>query len=176
MIITKNKKSVVFSIITTCFLGLLTFQCNQRQAIVGVPDQVDFNFHVKPILVQNCYLCHGPDPSSRKGDLRLDTFEGATALRDNGKFAIVPGSVGRSELVHRVTNEDPSLRMPPPETNLKLTEYEVEVLRKWIDRVLNGNHIGHLLNQLYLNQKRSIQIFLLMILMTMSYLRSWRAG
>ena len=134
MIITKNKKSVVFSIITTCFLGLLTFQCDQRQAIVGVPDQVDFNFHVKPILVQNCYLCHGPDPSSRKGDLRLDTFEGATALRDNGKFAIVPGSVGRSELVHRVTNEDPSLRMPPPETNLKLTEYEVEVLRKWIDQ------------------------------------------
>ncbi|MFT7035075.1 MAG: hypothetical protein ACJA2S_003597 [Cyclobacteriaceae bacterium] len=134
MVIKGNKRGVFFAIITACFLAILTFQCEQKSTVVGVPDQVDFNFHVKPILVQNCYLCHGPDPSSRKADLRLDTYEGAIALRDNDKFAIVPGSPGSSELVHRISSEDPDFVMPPPETNLKLTEYEIEVLRKWVDQ------------------------------------------
>ena len=134
MITKGNTKRVLFAVIATSFLGVLTFQCEQKSTVVGVPDQVDFNFHVKPILVQNCYLCHGPDPSSRKADLRLDTYEGATALRDNDKFAIVPGSPGSSELVHRISAQDPDFVMPPPETNLKLTQYEIEVLRKWIDQ------------------------------------------
>ncbi len=112
---------------------LITVQCDQKGSGLNLPKKVDFNYDVKPILVQNCYLCHGPDPSSRKGDLRLDTFEGATALRENGK-AIEPGSPGRSELIKRITHEDPSVMMPPPESNLVLSEYDIAVLTKWIDQ------------------------------------------
>lgn len=134
MIIRKRIQNLLFPILAIGFVGLLTFQCEQKNKIDGIPEQVDFNFHVKPILVQNCYLCHGPDPSSRKADLRLDTYEGAIAMRDNEKFAIVPGSPGSSELIHRISAQDPDFIMPPPETNLKLTEYEIEILRKWIDQ------------------------------------------
>ncbi|MBV6643578.1 MAG: DUF1549 domain-containing protein, partial [Cyclobacteriaceae bacterium] len=112
---------------------LITVQCDQKTDGLNLPKKVDFNYDVKPILVQNCYLCHGPDPSSRKGDLRLDTYEGATAMLEDRK-AIEPGSPGRSELIKRITHEDPSMMMPPPESNLVLSEYDIAVLTKWIDQ------------------------------------------
>ena len=95
---------------------------------------MNFNFDVRPILVRNCYLCHGPDPSSRKADLRLDTYEGATASKDDGIHPIVPGKPRKSELVRRINHSDPEVVMPPPETNMKLTDYEIAVLERWIDQ------------------------------------------
>ena len=115
-------------------LGMVTFtqfQCTNNSPY-SAPEIVDFNFDVRPILVQKCYLCHGPDPSSREGGLRLDTFEGATALLEGGTRAIVPGHPGKSELVNRIMHEDPNLKMPAIGSNLELSEYEIQVLKKWI--------------------------------------------
>ena len=97
-----------------------------------LPDVVDFNFHIRPILVQNCYLCHGPDPSSRKADLRLDTYEGATALLEDGGHAIVPKKASKSLMVYRINAEEKDVMMPPPESNLKLTARDKALLEKWI--------------------------------------------
>lgn len=48
-----------------------------------VPEVIDFNFHVKPILSDKCSACHLPDINKKKADLRLDTKEGAYAkLKD----------------------------------------------------------------------------------------------
>ena len=75
-------------LILFCSLGVLGISCDRSQQFSEpLPKVVDFNFHVKPILVQNCYLCHGPDPSSRKAELRLDTYEGATAALKEGGHA-----------------------------------------------------------------------------------------
>ncbi|MEM9327053.1 MAG: PSD1 and planctomycete cytochrome C domain-containing protein, partial [Bacteroidota bacterium] len=85
--------------------------------------------------MQNCYLCHGPDPSSRKADLRLDTYEGATALlKEGGGHAIVPGDARNSEVIKRITTKDEKVVMPPPESNLTLNDYEIAVLKKWINQ------------------------------------------
>ena len=122
-------------LILICTLGGLGISCDRSQQFSEpLPKVVDFNFHVKPILVQNCYLCHGPDPSSRKAELRLDTYEGATAALKEGGHAIVPGKASKSHMVQRIYNEDPGMVMPPPETNLKLTEREKALLNKWIDQ------------------------------------------
>ena len=48
--------------------ALMMNQCTESERS-STPETVDFNFHIRPILVKNCYLCHGPDPSSRKGAL-----------------------------------------------------------------------------------------------------------
>jgi hypothetical protein len=40
---------------------------------------VTFNRHIRPILAENCYACHGPDKNKRESDLRLDKQEGALA-------------------------------------------------------------------------------------------------
>ncbi|WKN41157.1 DUF1553 domain-containing protein [Tunicatimonas pelagia] len=104
------------------------------QAEKSLPKSVDFNLHVKPILSDRCYACHGPDLANQKAGLRLDTPEGAfTALEESGNTAIVPGEAARSELVHRILSEDKEELMPPPESNLTLTDYEKAVLIRWVE-------------------------------------------
>jgi len=104
------------------------------QAEKSLPDNVDFNLHVKPILSDKCYFCHGPDLANQKAGLRLDTPEGAfAALEESGNTAIVPGKAHRSELVHRILSEDKEEQMPPPESNVNLTAHEKAVLIRWIE-------------------------------------------
>ncbi len=100
-----------------------------------LPDQVDYNFHVKPILSDRCYACHGPDAEARQADLRLDTEDGAfrTPL-GSGDPAIVPGSLRKSALYYRITSDDPDFRMPPPESKLALSTREIALINRWIDQ------------------------------------------
>lgn len=115
------------------FAAILSQQCTDSSTAT-LPEKVDFNFHVRPILVKNCYLCHGPDPSSREAELRLDTFEDATAQREDGKFAVAPGHPDESEMIRRILASDPNEVMPPPESNLSLSEQEKALLEKWIEQ------------------------------------------
>ncbi|MEM9141704.1 MAG: PSD1 and planctomycete cytochrome C domain-containing protein [Bacteroidota bacterium] len=118
-----------------CLLCVLLFSCGGKDtAYEPLPKKVDFNFDIRPILVQNCYLCHGPDPSSRKAGLRLDTFEGATAALKDGGFAVVPGDADESVLMHRINTTEEDKIMPPPETNAVLTPREKALLEKWIEQ------------------------------------------
>jgi len=101
-----------------------------------IPEVVDFNFHIRPILSDRCFKCHGPDANQRKGDLRLDTEEGLyQALKDNpSAHVIVNGKPEESELFLRLVSDDTSQVMPPPYSNLKVTDHEKELIRKWISQ------------------------------------------
>ena len=107
--------------------------CGRADIAEELPREVDFNFHIKPILSNSCYVCHGPDISTREAELRLDTRDGAIARREGGR-AIVPGNANRSLLIKRISSHDPEERMPPAKTNKILTEREVALLSKWIDQ------------------------------------------
>jgi hypothetical protein len=76
-------------------------------AFAASPAKVDFNYHVKPLLSDRCFACHGPDEKGRKGKLRLDTQESAFKALDDGMFVIKPGDSAHSELVRRITSTDP---------------------------------------------------------------------
>ena len=115
-------------------IAVLLQGCMSADVAHVLPDEVDFNFHIKPILSNSCYVCHGPDVSTREADLRLDTFEGSTTRREGGRQAIVPGNPYRSILIDRVSSQDPEERMPPAKTNKVLTDYEIALLAKWIDQ------------------------------------------
>jgi hypothetical protein len=108
-------------------------------AYAGLPEKIDFNFHVKPILSDKCFLCHGPDAANRKAGLRLDTPEGAYAALEEhpGAKAIVPSRLQQSEVFHRILSEDPELMMPPPESKLTLTAEEKAILSRWIQEGAN---------------------------------------
>ena len=122
------------------FAGYLVVSCSLDTpkevtlAYEKLPETIDFNFHVKPILSDRCYSCHGPDANSRKADLRLDIEEMAFAKLSSGNHAIVSGNPGNSESVIRILNEDPELQMPPPESNLVLTALEKATIIKWIEQ------------------------------------------
>jgi hypothetical protein len=98
----------------------------------GEPRPVDFNRDVRPILSDRCYACHGFDEKKREADLRLDTFEGATADRDSGA-PIVPGHPEQSLILQRIVSTDPDLKMPPPDSNkIPLSAEEIKTLERWI--------------------------------------------
>ena len=96
-------------------------------AAAPLPEKVDFNRDVRPILSENCFYCHGPDASHRKAKLRLDLRDSALA-----KEAFIPGKPEESELSKRLDAEDPEERMPPADSHKKLDERQKAVLRKWI--------------------------------------------
>ncbi|RYE19932.1 MAG: DUF1553 domain-containing protein [Sphingobacteriales bacterium] len=120
--------------------GMLTYGCGlfgpgDSSTAESIPDQVTYNFDVRPILSDKCFACHGPDANKREADLRLDIAEEAyKALKDNPKaHALVPGDPKLSEVFIRVSTSDSSIMMPPPQSNLKkLSEHEVAVIEKWI--------------------------------------------
>jgi len=99
-----------------------------------LPEKIDFNFHIRPILSDRCFSCHGPDEASRKGGLRLDVEKDAFAgLTESGNHAFVRGNTAKSEAMQRILTEDPELHMPPLESNLKLTDREKALIAKWIE-------------------------------------------
>jgi hypothetical protein len=98
-------------------------------------DGPSFTRDIKSILSNRCVRCHGPDPEGRAGGgdegLRLDTFAGATADL-GGHAAIVPGKPDEGELIARITSTDPDVVMPPPEAGERLSEKQVDLLKRWI--------------------------------------------
>ncbi len=86
---------------------------------------------VQPILAAHCFNCHGPDATTRKAGLRLDTPEGATKVLRSGDRAIVPGKTNESVLVSRIHAAGKD-RMPPPKMPRGLSAAEKTTLERWI--------------------------------------------
>jgi len=93
---------------------------------------VDFQRDVRPILSDNCFLCHGPDKGTRMAELRLDTREGAFGERSAGS-TIVPGDSAASLLYQRITHDNKVLLMPPVHSKKALSDEQISVLTRWID-------------------------------------------
>ncbi len=103
------------------------FACT-RKSTVGLPEKISYNFHVRPILSDKCFTCHGPDEKKREANLRLDLPESALApLKDRpSEFAIVPGKPENSEIFKRISSKDPDFQMPTPDSHLgQLSETEI---------------------------------------------------
>lgn len=96
---------------------------------------MDYNQHVKPILSDKCFSCHGPDKAKQKAGLRLDKSNAAYAMlpESPGKFAIAPGKLSKSEVFHRIISSDPEYIMPTPASHLNLSAREKAYLIKWIE-------------------------------------------
>ncbi len=144
----KNLNMTMFQYMATMFryatvhssilLGCLalSLECSTVLAVEqgAAGQQIEFNRDVRPILAENCYACHGFDPKHREADLRLDTFDGATADRD-GFRGIVPGNLEKSQVWQRVTSRDPDAIMPPKDSNKHaLSESQLKIIKTWIEQ------------------------------------------
>ena len=125
-----------FLITCACFMRIirqLLFALTGFVRLYGDEVAIQFNRDVRPILSENCFFCHGFDEKNRKGGLRLDTFEGATA--DLGGYRAVDVSKPHaSELLKRIHSNDPEDLMPPPESEKRLSDRDRQVLLQWIEQ------------------------------------------
>jgi hypothetical protein len=94
-------------------------------------DKIDFSREILPILSDACFRCHGPDPGTRKKQLRLDQREGLFRTR-NDITVVSPGHPENSDLILRITSKDEDDVMPPRESNRQLKPAEIELLKRWV--------------------------------------------
>ena len=84
-----------------------------------------FERHVRPVLAENCYHCHGP--KKQESGLRLDSGTGILEGGLSGP-AVIVGNPEKSPLIKAIRHEG-DIQMPPDE---KLTAAQIEKLTRWI--------------------------------------------
>jgi hypothetical protein len=120
-----------FRLLTLCLpVALVPMILAQASAVVAAtpdpsPEQIKFfEEHVRPILAENCYKCHGSE--SQKGQLRLDLRDAALQGGESGPV-IVPGKPTESLLVEAINWG--SYEMPPTG---KLKPDQIAMLTHWV--------------------------------------------
>ena len=109
-----------------------------KEQSFDLPEQISFSQHIRPILSDRCFACHGPDVDNQLSPFRMNTAEASrmnlSKEGDPPRYGIVPGKPDESVLIHRVSHEDPAQRMPPVAANKKrVSSEEIALLRKWIE-------------------------------------------
>lgn len=131
----KSKMILVVALLlvtVTCWLACMN---NSVTTAMAMPDKVSYNFHIRPVLSDKCFKCHGPDVNKREAGLRLDIPDSAFApLKETiGAFALVPFKPEESELYKRISSVDTGYQMPTPSSHLGvLSAHEIALFKKWI--------------------------------------------
>jgi hypothetical protein len=114
-------------------LGIGFVVGNARTADKPASPPILFNRDIRPILSDNCFACHGPDPANRKAGLRLDQEQGLFGKRDGGT-PVVRGKPAESELFARIITDNKREQMPPEKSHKKLTAAQKDLLKRWIEQ------------------------------------------
>ncbi len=115
--------------------ALLCILAGTTGALAAADAPIRFNRDIRPLIAENCFHCHGPDPGSRKAKLRFDREDGFFAARGkDGKDSptVVKGKPDESPFYQHITSKDPDEVMPPPAEHKVLKPEQKELLRRWI--------------------------------------------
>lgn len=117
--------------------GLAAGGLASRAAETKLPDTVEFNRDIRPIMSNTCFKCHGPDVKNNKSDVRLDLPESAYAAHTDKSgrktIPLVPGKPAESEAWRRIVASDATVAMPPPDSLHQLSARDKALFKKWID-------------------------------------------
>lgn len=104
-----------------------------------LPAKVSFNAHIRPLMSNTCFVCHGPDAAQNLSDFRIDTFETATQAlpSDEALVGILPGDPKNSEVYRRIMGEGDGEPMPPADFRHQLSDHDKALFRKWIEQGAN---------------------------------------
>lgn len=85
-----------------------------------------FETHVRPVLAEKCYSCHGP--KLQQSGLRLDSRAAILKGTGSGRPALTPGDPDGSPLIQAL-RYDGRIKMPPQG---KLPQKEIDALNQWV--------------------------------------------
>ena len=105
-------------LLLTVLIFCLLMGCGQKE------EQISFSRDIRPLLNEKCLSCHGG--VKKNGGLGLRFRDEALMMAESGQAAILPGDGARSELILRLRETDPDIRMPLEQD--PLTEAEVQAL------------------------------------------------
>ncbi|MCH7988033.1 MAG: DUF1549 domain-containing protein, partial [Planctomycetes bacterium] len=116
-------------------MGVISFSTASAQQ--PLPERIQFNRDIRPILSDTCFHCHGPDKTNREADLRLDLKEGTFKDRGDGTRVVFPSHPEKSELYRRIVTSDDDERMPPADADRQLTQRQIALFKRWIEQGAN---------------------------------------
>jgi len=100
-----------------CLLAALPLALSLFASASPQKPRVSYTREIRPIIAENCFLCHGPDPGSRQANLRLDQ----------------PNAATKKALLARITAPvSDALHMPPVHTKKTLTSAQIATVRQWL--------------------------------------------
>ncbi len=96
-------------------------------------EPVNYRSDIQPLLQTYCYPCHGQWDISREANLRLDLAESAFSEIADGRYPIVPGEPGQSQVFLRMNASTAEDRMPPYSMGVEIPRDRIELVRRWIE-------------------------------------------
>lgn len=105
-----------------------------KTTVQKLPDVVSFNAHIRPVMSNTCFACHGPDEEDNESGYRIDSFDNATKAlpSDDQIVGIKPHAPEASEVYLRITGKSEGEQMPPREFRHQLSDYDKALFEKWI--------------------------------------------
>jgi mono/diheme cytochrome c family protein len=104
---------------------LLVAADGDDQVAAGLAPDEFFLERVRPVLVDQCWRCHGA--RKQRNGLRLDSRE--AMMRGGHTADVVPGHPETSRLIDAIGYEDGDLQMPP---DAKLSNAEIAAITAWV--------------------------------------------
>lgn len=101
--------------------------------IICSPDTAYFQQQVLPIFISNCAVSGCHDAITRQDGVNLTNYNSIMTTGD-----VRPFNPGNSEVWEKITDPDPSDRMPPPPRN-PLTQAQKDIIFKWIMQGAKNN-------------------------------------
>ncbi len=101
-----------------------------------LPERVSFNAHIRPLMSNTCFTCHGPDEEANESEFRIDSYESATGPlpSDESLVGITPGDLKASEVYARIMGTSDGESMPPASFRHQLTDYDKAIFGRWIEQ------------------------------------------
>ncbi len=121
---------------TTAVLAQAPDHTQVGDAGLVLPEVVSFNAHIRPLMSNTCFVCHGPDDQDNDSGYRVDSFEAATSPvpSDSELPGIRPGDAEGSAVIQRIMAEDVDQRMPPADFRHQLSDYERALIQRWVNQ------------------------------------------
>lgn len=114
------------AIFLACTVSILVGSAARADAPKLDPSQIEFfEKQVRPVLVAECFKCHGPE--KQKGGLRVDSQAMMLAGGDSGP-AMKPGNPDQSRIIAAIRHAD-GMKMPPSK---KLPDEQIAALTAWV--------------------------------------------